>query len=304
MALGTGGPNIFGMRGVSRTDQEIDALVKAAFDMGINTFDTAPGYGGGRSEELLGRCLWSMPREEYIVSTKVRVVNKDRSGISPRGEFRNSVEESLRRLRMDYLDILLLAGTLEGGWYEQVTEELVAEAHMLREEGKVRFIGASESSSSDGGHRWLSRILADDLVDVVMVAYGLLNHSAEADVFERCLKQEVGTMIIYAVRKAFSQPSRLEEIIKDLKEQRLISSSEIPETNPLEWLLENEKDALTRVAYRFSASHPAVSTVMTGTTNLLHLQANIDALESSPIPSGKLKKLRRIFGHLSEPIGN
>lgn len=303
MALGTGGPNIFGQRGVVRTDGEIETLVKGAIDQGINLFDTAPGYGGGRSEELLGQCLQGIPRDEYVLSTKAAVVTKRRDRIPTKAEFRRSVEDSLRRLGTDHLDVLLLAGVLDGGLYDQIAMDLVSEARRLREEGKIRFIGGSESSSSDGAHLWLSQLLADDLIDVVMVAYGLLNHSAEGDVFTRCRKQNVGAMVIYAVRRAFSQPERLVEIIRDLKQRGLVSK-EISESNPLGWLLENDEDCLSRVAYRFSASHPAVSTVMTGTTDPHHLQANIAALQSAPIPPDKLKRLRELFGHLSEPIGN
>lgn len=303
MALGTGGPNIFGQRGVLRTDREIDALVKGAIDQGINLFDTAPGYGGGRSEELLCHCLQGIPRDKYVLSTKTAVVTKERDGILSPAEFRESVENSLRRLGTDHLDVLLLAGVLDGGWYNRVTEDLVPEAQRLKAEGKIRFLGASESSSSDGEHLWLSQLLTDDLVDVVMVAYGLLNHSAEGDVFTRCQKRNVGAMVIYAVRRAFSQPARLVEIIRDLKQRGLVAP-EVSESNPLGWLLENDEDCLSRVAYWFSASHPAVSTVLTGTTNPRHLRANIAALQSSPIPMDKLERLRELFGHLCEPIGN
>lgn len=304
LSLGSGGPNLFGLRGSSRSEAEIHAFVREALDLGINLFDTAPGYGSGRSEELLGRALQGVPRDSYVLSTKARMVDKDRTGIPAPAELRESVEGSLLRLGVDHVDILLLAGTLDGGCYERISETLVPEARRLQAEGKIRFIGASESSSSDGGHRWLARILKDDLADAVMVAYGLLNHSAEKAVFEPCLRQDVGTMIIYAVRRVFSQPERLREVVADLVERELITGDAVPAEAPLDWLLENAGDSLVRLGYRFSSAHPAVSTVLTGTTNPDHLRANLAAIESPPVPTEKLDRLRRTFGHLQEPIGN
>lgn len=304
MALGTGGPNVFGLRGPTRSQSELMAFVKLALDLGINLFDTAPGYGGGRSEELLGLALRDVPRESYVLTTKARVINQDRGGIPSAAEIRESVEGSLRRLGTDYLDVLLLAGCLEGGWYDRIVGELLPVARRLQAEGKVRHIGASEVSSTDGGHRWLARILQDDWVDVVMAAYGLLNHSAERTVFDACLRQNVGTMIIYAVRRVFSQPERLREVIAGLKERGLIETDAVPADDPLGWLREHEEDSLVRLGYRFPISHPAVSSVMTGTTDPHHLTYNIAAMESPAIPDAKLNRLRRVFGHLEEPIGN
>jgi aryl-alcohol dehydrogenase-like predicted oxidoreductase len=116
------------------------AIVHAALDVGCNFFDTAPGYGGGHSEEFLGEVLSPLRRDVVICS---------KFGHSARGEtdfgvsaIRPSVEESLRRLRTDYLDIVLLhnppLGLLDGRTALQYDE-----LEKLRGEGLIRAYGAS-----------------------------------------------------------------------------------------------------------------------------------------------------------------
>lgn len=125
------------------TDAERDearAIVHAALDDGCNFFDTAPGYGGGASEAFLGEVLGSH-RRDVVICTKF---GHTAQGVTDFGAaaIRSSVEESLRRLRTDYLDIVLLHNPplelLDGR-----TAPHYAELEALKAEGLVRAYGAS-----------------------------------------------------------------------------------------------------------------------------------------------------------------
>ena len=70
VGMGTGGHDPLGLKS-GRPESEMIALLHRAFDLGINLFDTSPGYGNGRSETILGRALQELPRENLLVSTKI-----------------------------------------------------------------------------------------------------------------------------------------------------------------------------------------------------------------------------------------
>jgi aryl-alcohol dehydrogenase-like predicted oxidoreductase len=200
--------------------------------------------------------------------------------------------------------LLLVGGYVSGQSYEQIVAELLPVLRKLQQQGKVRFLGATEKSSDDGAHHWLTRTLHDDLFEVVMVAYNMLNQSAEQEVFPLCQKNEVGVINIYSVRNVFSQPNRLREVMADLKQRHLLAQDAVPDEAPLDWLLDDEVDSLVNAAYRFVISQPAVSTVMTGTLNIEHLEENVKTVQKPGLSPDKLERLRQLFGHIAEPIGN
>lgn len=303
MSLGSGGHDPFGQRHKGIPEADIHRLIHRALGLGVNLFDTAPAYMD--SELILGRALKHIPRDRYLLSTKVGLV-KDAAGteLATETEIVSSVEASLRRLNVDVIDILLVGGFVSEGTYGRIVADQMPVLRRLREAGKIRYLGATEKSSDDGAHTWLARSLQDDLFDVVMVAYNLINQSAEQTVFPLCRQHDVGVMAIYTVRSVFSNPQRLQEVIADLKARDLIAPDSLPEIDPLGWLLDDDTQNLIEAAYRFVAHHDAVSTVMTGTTNVHHLENNIAMIEKPPLPVEKIDRLRQLFGHIAEPVGN
>ena len=118
------------------------ALVDAAFDEGINFFDTANVYSEGRSEEVLGRALAGRPRDSFVVATKVygRMPNGDR-GLS-REQVLKQIDESLRRLGLDHVDLYQCHS-----WDEDVpVEETLGALTEVVDAGKTRFVGVSNWS--------------------------------------------------------------------------------------------------------------------------------------------------------------
>ncbi|KAH6789879.1 oxidoreductase superfamily protein [Perilla frutescens var. frutescens] len=128
--------NVFGL--VSESDAI--ASVRKAFSLGINFFDTSPYYGGTLSEKMLGKALKALgvPRNEYIVSTKC---GRYAEGFDFSAErVTRSIDESLERLQLDYVDILQ-CHDIEFGSLDQIVTETIPALLKLKEAGKVKFIG-------------------------------------------------------------------------------------------------------------------------------------------------------------------
>jgi len=121
--------------------------VQAALDAGCNFYDTAPGYGGGASEQLLGKALKGRRREGRALH-KIRAT-QIRGGRISRWRARPSLEASLRRLQSDHVDVLLLpqSPVRSAGWNKG--RRSYAELEALRREGKLRAFGASIDTSHE-----------------------------------------------------------------------------------------------------------------------------------------------------------
>ena len=144
--------------------KDVDDVVHAALDNGINYFDTAEGYNEGRSEEALGRALEGR-REEAVIGTKISPSNTEPSVL------RRHCEASLRRLRTDYIDIYMVHWPITDRSVEDAFDTLMS----LRSEGKVRSIGISNF-----GVRQMEEALATGArIDVNQLCYNLLSRAIE-----------------------------------------------------------------------------------------------------------------------------
>ncbi|KVI01865.1 L-galactose dehydrogenase [Cynara cardunculus var. scolymus] len=122
------------------SDEEAIATVREAFRLGINFFDTSPYYGGTLSEKALGKALKAVgvPREKYIVSTKC---GRYKEGFDfSAARVNKSIDESLERLQLEYVDILQ-CHDIEFGSLDQIINETIPALQKLKEAGKIRFIG-------------------------------------------------------------------------------------------------------------------------------------------------------------------
>ena len=152
-----------------RPEHDETQLVKMlhhAFDIGINYLDTAPTYGGGYSEIVIGKAIAGR-RDACIVATKTEAFEPD--GIAA------DVEGSLQRLGTDYIDVL----QFHGGWfYAEHTEQILnggglAAYLKLKKEGKVRFIGFSADGPSGG----VEQLIATGELDMMQIHYNLMYQS-------------------------------------------------------------------------------------------------------------------------------
>ncbi len=296
MGLGCGGPSRIG-QSAEKSDAESIAIIHQALAAGVNFIDTAEAY---RTETLVGAALKSkgVARDKIVISTK----KSYRREISP-ALVREGLEASLKRLGTDYIDIYNLhgVGPLD---YARLRDEILPAFFQLRAEGKIRFIGVSEMFNDDKTHQMLRDSLPDDVWDVVMVGFNILNQTAREQVFPQTVAQDVAVQIMFAVRRTLSQPEKLVAALQTLIDQGQLDPTEVDMDNPLGFVFE-ESDATSLVdaAYRFCRYEPGVHVVLSGTGNPDHLQANIDSLCRPPLPEGVGQKLRHIFRHARAVTG-
>lgn len=296
--LGCGGPSRLGLRD-NKSEKESVALVRQAFDLGVNFLDTAEVYG---TEEIVGKAIGAVPREKIVISTKKAFPLKDPS--NPAGEVRKSLEQSLRRLRTDYIDIYHAHG-VEPGDYAYASRKLLPVLLRMREEGKIRFVGITEAFVEDSTHRMLQEALMDDSWDVIMVGFNMLNQSARNRVFPKTLQEKVGTLVMFAVRKALSRPERLREVWAELMKKGLVDRDACNPEDPLDFLIRDGKaSTIVDAAYRFCRYEPGVHVVLSGTGSSDHLKANIESLTKPPLPEPVTAQLREIFGKVDCVTGN
>lgn len=173
-------------------EPEARKVIKHAVDQGINFFDTANCYSDGVSEEILGRAVKDfMRREDVVISTKVFVEMRKRpngGGLS-RKEIMYEVEQSLRRLGLDYVDILYIHR-----WdYNTPIEETMRALNDLVTDGKVRYLGASamyawqfqKAQYTAERHGWVPFVAMQN-------HYNLLYREEEREMIPLCKDMGVG----------------------------------------------------------------------------------------------------------------
>ena len=293
----------FGCGGHSRAGQstgkslaESVAIVRQALDAGVNVIDTSEAYG---TEEIVGRAIRGLDRSSLILSTK----KSTRRRLKPQ-DVTDSLEASLRRLGTDYVDIYHLHGvTLKD--YGYLVDEIVPTLQWLRDQGKLGYLAISELFGPDPQHAMLQRALQDYLWDVMMVGFNILNQSARDRVFAQTIEQDIGVLVMFAVRNALSQPERLKELIDELIECGEIDATDVDRSDPLGFLVhEGSAISLTDAAYRFCRDEPGTHVVLSGTGNHAHLDANLASFERPPLPERDRCRLKRIFARVDSVAGN
>ena len=295
-SFGTGGPSQFGQhKGLEQRQQT--ALVRRCLDLGVNLFDTHEGYG--ESERILGEALRGVPRDSYHLVTKWSYHSGD--GARDEAAFAESMERSLDRLETDYVDVMMIHGILASE-YESVVERFVPVLERMRDQGKVRFRGFSTRYIADPAQEIVPYALRSDpdLWDVVMLKYGILNQIMAKDAMPLAVENGVGVLNMASVRIKLPIPALLEELIAEWKDKGYIAPDSIPAQDPLGWLVNDDVDSVVSAAYKFAADHPAVSSVITGTSNPEHLESNIAALEEPRLQDGDSTRLRLLFGDIAE----
>ncbi|HEY3791538.1 MAG TPA: aldo/keto reductase [Bradyrhizobium sp.] len=170
------------------TDEaESVATVRAALDHGINVIDTAPAYGSGRSEEIVGKAVAEgRLRNQVVIATKVGLEWNDGQVFRNASHDRimREVEDSLRRLRTDYIDIYQVH------WPDPLVpiEETAAAMQALFRQGKIRAIGVSNFSVEQ-----MQQFRSVAPLHVLQSPYNLFERGIEADLLPYCRKNNIAT---------------------------------------------------------------------------------------------------------------
>lgn len=298
--LGGGGASCLGMR-TGGTAENAVTLIRRALDLGINHFDTAETY---RTEVFFGEALTGVPRDSVVISSKKTTWKEEGpTTYFTAEELVQALDASLQHLRTDHVDIYHLHG-LGASSYDHAVAEWVPALKKLRQQGKIRAVAVSEPFESDQGHVMLSRAVHDGWPDVVMVGFNILNPSARERILVPAKAKGIGTQVMFAVRRAFSRPERLREILEDLRARGRLGPGLDDGPEPLGFLLKDGgAESLTDAAYRFCRHEPGVHTVLFGTGDIAHLQDNVMSLSRPPLPDAVLARLRSAFGNVDDVSG-
>ncbi len=296
MGIGAGGPSRLGQRDNIRSESESVALVQQGLDAGVNFIDTAEGY---RTEEIVGAAIAQRDRARIIISTKKSL---GRENIS-RAALRAGLNESLRRLGTDYVDIYHLHG-LRLEQYDYYFQEILPTLQDLKRQGLIRFIGVTEHWNGDLEHKMLQRALNDDVWDVIMVGFNLLNQSARETVLKKAREKDIGVLIMFALRRALSRPDKLRAALNALVESGEVDPGEIDIENPLGFLLaDGSAVSIPDAAYRFCRAEGGAHVILSGTGNAQHLTANLETFARPPLPPEHIQRLKRIFRDVTSVTG-
>jgi len=296
MGLGCGGPSRVGQRTGSSQAESI-SLIRQALEAGVNLIDTAEAY---QTEEIVGQAIKGLDRDDLVISTK-KSTWRD-SPLTPKKVI-EGLEGSLKRLDLDYIDLYHLHGVRRTD-YDYLSTEIVPTLHKLREQGKIRFIGLTESGNSDPGHEMLQRAAQDETWDVMMVGFNILNQSARARVLAPAREKEIGILVMFAVRLALSRPERLKEVIQSLIEAGQLDPAEIDQTDPLAFVTgDGGAASLPDAAYRFCRDEPGTHVILSGTGHAGHLRANLESFARPPLPAETVRRLKQIFRRVDSVSG-
>ena len=145
----------------------------------------------------------------------------------------------------------------------------------------------------------------DDCWDVVMLGFNILNQSARHLVLPLTQAKRVGTLCMFAVRRALSQPEALIDLMNQLVQDDLVDPYDFDHSDPLGFLTENGvAQSLQEAAYRYCLHEQGMDVILSGTGNIEHLHQNAMALSSEPLPDEVNRRLAKIFAHVDCISGN
>lgn len=260
--------------------------VHEALDLGINLIDVSPYYGLTRAETVLGKALRDVPRDRYILSTKAGRYDEDSFDFSADRIFR-SVEESMKRLHVDYIDILHLHD-IEFGDLEQIIEESIPALERLKEQGKIRFYGVT-GLPLKVFEKVLDRVHVDAIISYCHYS---LNDTSLADMLPYF--QEKGTGVINASPLSMG----------------LLSERGAPDWHPADEEIRKyckmaadfcaeQGENIAKLALQFSVSNENIPTTLTGTANPVNIRNNVKWI-GEPMDEQLLKEVQNIL----QPIMN
>ncbi len=290
VALGTwavGGGSWWG----NSDDTESIKAIQAAVDSGINLIDTAPAYGFGKSEEVVGKAIEGK-RDKVVLSTKCGLRWKDSRGafkfelngnrvniyLHP-DTIRVELEDSLRRLKTDYIDIYFTHWqSVEPGFV--AIEDTMAALLKLKDQGKIRAIGASNISPGQ-----IKEYEKFGSLDVIQPKYSMLARTIEDEVLPLCITRSIGTMAYSPLEQGLLAGKYTKETV-------------IPEgqyRNNLSWfqpgnrervidMLDSWKDLLdkyncklSQLVIAWTTSVPGITTALCGGRKVSHVEENAGA---------------------------
>ncbi|WP_428489060.1 aldo/keto reductase [Rhodopila sp.] len=301
---------------VRGSDADQDKAVGLALDAGISYFDTAVQYGNGASETNLGRVMATRRPEGVAVGTKVRVPPENFAAIGK--TIADSMDGSLKRLRMDHVDIFHLHNpiSLQGGGeslsVSQLQNEVVPAFEALRKAGKTRFLGITAIGDTAALHQ----VIDAELIDSAQVSYNVLNASAATALPPNYPAQDYGRLFDHTQKAGVGVVG-----IRVLAAGALSGSAERhPTASPppapigsahsyqidlerarrlMPLVTEGFAASLAEVAIRFAITNKAMGTILVGMATVAEFQGSLAAVQKGPLPQPALDRLAALTANFS-----
>lgn len=279
--------------GVSAT---VDVL-RHAFELGVNFIDTAPAYAN--SEQTLGQALALVGNtpDPLILSTKLGGRPKPFNAQDP-AQLSASVEESLRLLKRDHIDLLIIHEPDRPGQYDwwsdpqAVAGPVIEVMDKLKQAGKIRYTGVGGTTVNEMLH-----VIESGQFDVLLTAfnYSVLFREAALELLPAAQRLGMGVMA-GSVMQQGGLAKRYDAQLK--RKPAWMSAARHAQFLALYALLDDTGLTLPEIGVRFAAAHPAVSCVLVGTSKTAHLEAAVQAFERGPLPEDVRTRLDAIAAML------
>ncbi len=282
-----------------QNEQDSVAALNKALDLGVNFIDTAAGYGDGKSEKIIAEVLKSR-KEKVVVATKTPPVSgnwppspyDDMDERYPEKYLRENVEERLRNLNVDCLDVLQLH-TWTRAWNRNPRPFEIL--RKLQAEGKIRAIGISTPEQDQNS---VIDLMHGGWIDTVQVIYNIFEQEPAAELLP--IAQETNVGII--VRVVFDEGSLTGKFTPETKfadddfRKNYFAGDRLERAvNRADKVKADITDSglsLAQVAIKFALMHPAVSTVIPGIRNVVQAEANSAVSDLAPLSDALMIKLR------------
>lgn len=288
-----------------QTDQATaDQMVAMCLDRGVNFFDTANSYNQGQSEVILGKALKGR-RDRVVLASKV--ANKvgpgpDQVGLSAAAITR-AIEESLRRLQTDYLDIYYLHHPDR----TVPLEESLGAIDRLVREGKVRQIGASNYAAWQMCRMlWLADQKKFRPVGVTQPMYNLLARGIEQEFLPMCREFGITTVVYNPLaggmltgKQKFEAPLTGTRFDKNQSYlDRYWHEANFTALQELDQVAKKAGRSLVSLALNWVLHHSPANCVILGASRLAQLEENLDAIAEGALPAEAVAECDRLWGRL------
>jgi aryl-alcohol dehydrogenase-like predicted oxidoreductase len=282
--IGLGGNNF----GFAADEKTSTAVIHHALEMGVNFIDTANMYGGGRSEEIIGKAVRGK-RDRVIIATKFGWSHGGGETPNERGGSRflimNAVDASLRRLRTDYIDLYQMH---KPDPKTPIEETLRALDDLVRV-GKVRYIGCCNFSAWELTEAlWVSRVNNLHSFISVQSRYNVLERQIEPELVPCCRKYHTGLIPWGPLAAGFltgkyrhgeelPPDGRLSKKLPTPTYENVLTESNWKKLGPLETFARERDHSVGELAIAWLLAKPWVSTVIAGATKVNQVTANVKA---------------------------
>lgn len=272
----------------SMSEKEAIEMVNKALEYGINFFDTAPNYGLGTSESRLGKALKGLDRNKFVISTKFG--HTDSGGTNYHADYiRESLEASLKRLQLDYVDSLLIHNPpydyLDGNKHAHY--EIL---ERLKEEGKIKAYGASLDT-----YREMKLFLETTNGSVIEAFFNIL-HQDTARAFDLARKKEAAIIVKIPLDSGWlAGKYHADSFFRDIRKRwsRADIQTRAELVDRIKSIVGEDRN-LAQAAISFCLSYDAVSTVIPGNSTLAQLASNVDST-ARPISSTLVEELEDFY---------